>query len=291
MTRTGIFYHYQDGERLRDFPQALEGLLDNDDVFLYDAFYPLKPPSSFEFAPVSEYILHQVHTPEMVGLVKRTRDFEGALFSVAGTVSAALKIWHEEIDNAFVFTGYGDHHAGSDFFSGGCYFNGAAIAIHELRRQFRVEKVAIVDTDAHHGNGTWQIFEDDPGVLYVCFCSGSSLERKNKVNVQVPWKTNDDEYLSLIKQGFVQRVKSFKPECVFWNWGYDGTQGDYGDIGLSPDLHQRLARELKTVVAQVCSGRLIVVLCGGSRRDLARRLIPQVIRVLAEQGQSHQNLT
>ena len=291
MTRTGIFYHYQDGERLRDFPQALEGLLDNDDVFLYDAFYPLKPPSSFEFAPVSEYILHQVHTPEMVGLVKRTRDFEGALFSVAGTESAALKIWYEEIDNAFVFTGYGDHHAGSDFLGGGCYFNGAAIAIHELRRQFRVEKVAIVDTDAHHGNGTWQIFEDDPGVLYVCFCSGSSLERKNKVNVQVPWKTDDDEYLSLIKQGFVQRVKAFKPKCVFWNWGYDGTQGAYGDIGLSPDLHQRLARELKTVVDQVCSGRLIVVLCGGSRRDLARRLIPQVIRVLAEQGQSHQNLT
>lgn len=281
MTRTGIFYHYQDGERLRDFPQALEGLLEKDNVFLYDAFYPLKPQSSFELDPISEDILHHVHTPEMVGQVKRTRDFEGALFSAAGTVSAAARIWHDEIDNAFVFTGYGDHHAGSDFFGGGCYFNGAAIAIHELRRQFAVEKVAIIDTDAHHGNGTWQIFEDDPGVLYVCFCSGNSIERKNKVNVQVPWKINDDEYLNMVRHSFIQRVKSWKPACVFWNWGYDGTQGDYGDIGLSPDFHWRLAQELKAAVDQICSGRLIVVLCGGSRRDLARRMIPQVIRVLA----------
>ena len=157
--RTGIFFHYQYGERLRDFPQALEGILDKDNVFLYDAFYPLKPPSSFELEPISEEILHQVHTPEMVREVKASGKYEGALFSAAGTVSAAIRIWRNEIDNAFVFTGYGDHHAGSNFFGGGCYFNGAALAIHELRRHFGVKKVAIIDTDAHHGNGTWKIFE------------------------------------------------------------------------------------------------------------------------------------
>ncbi len=68
---------------------------------------------------------------------------------------------------------------------------------------------------------------------------------------------------------------------IFWNWGYDGTQGDYGDIGLTPDAHIRQAHALQTAADQLCRGRLVVVLCGGRRPDLARRLIPGVISVLA----------
>jgi acetoin utilization deacetylase AcuC-like enzyme len=284
MQRTGIFFHYQDGERLRDFPQALTGILDKDNVFLYDAFYPLKPPSSFELEPISEDILYRVHTPDMVNQIKKSQVFEGALFSAAGTVAAVIWIWQGEIDNAFVFTGYGDHHSGTNFFGGGCYFNGAAVAIRELRQRFGAKRLAIVDTDAHHGDGTWEIFKDDSGTLYVCFCAGSSSETNNKVNVHVPWQINDAQYLDVVKQNFIPRVAAFQPQAIFWNWGYDGTQGDYGDIGISPDTHIRLAQEFKRAADQLCQGRLIVVLCGGSRRDLARYLIPAVIRVLAGQG-------
>jgi len=106
------------------------------------------------------------------------------------------------------------------------------------------------------------------------------------VNFQVPWRVSDEEYLRLVREGFLPRAKAFQPEAIFWNWGYDGTQGDYGDIGLTPDCHVRLAQELKGAADSMCHGRLIVVLCGGSRRDLARRLIPQLIRVLAGQSQS-----
>ena len=70
------------------------------------------------------------------------------------------------------------------------------------------------------------------------------------------------------------------PEIVFWNWGYDGTVGEYGDMGLSPEVHLKLAAQIKHVAEETCSGRLIIVLCGGSRRDLARSLIPQVIKTL-----------
>lgn len=286
MNRTGIFFHYQDGERLRDFPQALEGILEEENVFMYDAFYPGKPASPFDVEAVTEDVLCQVHDPRMVRSVMKKADSLGALYSVAGTVSAATRIWSGDIDNAFVFTGYGDHHAGRDFFGGGCYLNGAAIAIHQLRHRFGVRRVSIVDTDAHHGNGTWGIFKDDPDVLYVCFCSGADLDRANKVNVQVPWQTDDDEYLSLVRKNFVRRLESYCPECVIWNWGYDGTQGAYGDIGLTPGAHAKLARELKAAADRICAGRLIVVLCGGSRRDLAQRIIPDVIRVLAGQEPS-----
>ncbi len=282
MKQTGIFFHYQDGERLRDFPEALDGILDKDNVFLFDAHYPLKPPSSFELETIPEETLSKVHTPQMIRQVKASGDFQGALFSAAGTVAAAIRIWKGEIDNAFVFTGYGDHHAGTDFFGGGCYFNGAAIAIHELRQRFNMKRTAIIDTDAHHGNGTWQIFENDPEVLYVCLCSDDFAERKNKVNIKVPCTTSDDNYVQLVRENFIPRVRAFRPECIFWNWGYDGTQGEYGDMGLTPDLHIRLARKLKRAADELCSGRLIVVLCGGSRRDLAHRLIPRIIAVLSE---------
>jgi acetoin utilization deacetylase AcuC-like enzyme len=217
----------------------------------------------------------------MVERVRAIGAFDGALFSASGTVAASIRIWRGEIDNAFVFTGYGDHHAGKDSFGGGCCFNGAAIAIQQLRRQFGASRLAIVDTDAHHGNGTWEIFEDDADVLYVCFCSGSNRDRNSKVNVQVPLSLNDDEYLKLVENVFVPTTRAFEPEIIFWNWGYDGTQGDYGDIGLTPNAHIRLAEALQTAADDLCQGRLVVVLCGGRRRDLARRLIPQVIAVLA----------
>jgi acetoin utilization deacetylase AcuC-like enzyme len=278
---TGIFFHYQDGDRLRDFPEALEGILSRDNVRFYDAFYPLKPPSSFDIEPAPIGDVLAVHSRDMVERVRRSAAFEGALLSASGTVAAATRIWRGEIDNAFVFTGYGDHHAGRDSFGGGCYFNGAAIAIHHLRKQFGATRFAIIDTDAHHGDGTWEIFSDDPDVLYMCFCSGRYQERNNKVNVQVPWRTSDGEYLRLVRNNFPPAAKAFKPQAIFWNWGYDGTQGDYGDMGLSPDLHAMLAREIKRAADQLCQGRLIVVLCGGSLRDLARQIIPQIIRALA----------
>ncbi len=279
--RTGIFLHYQKGERLRDFPEALKGILEQDDIFLYDALYPFKPPSSFELEPISIETLFEVHSPEMAEEVRRTGNFEGALLSASATVRAAEKIWMGEIDNAFVFTGYGDHHAGTIFFGGGCYFNGAAIAIQELRKRFGAKRFAIIDTDAHHGDGTWEIFENDLDVLYVCFCGDSSWEKNNKVNIQVPARITDEEYLGLIKRGFSPRAKTFRPEVLFWNWGYDGTRGEYGDIGLSPDFHGLLAKELKAMSNETCQGKFVIVLCGGRRRDLAQYLIPKIIMTLS----------
>jgi acetoin utilization deacetylase AcuC-like enzyme len=259
----------------------LDGILDKDNVFLYDAFYPSKPPSSFDLEPIPEQWLFDVHNPEMVERVKAVGVFEGALFSAAGTAAASIRMWRGEIDNAFVFTGYGDHHAGKNTFGGGCYFNGAAIAIQQLRRQFGARRLAIVDTDAHHGNGTWEIFEDDAELLYMCFCSESYRDENNNVNVQVPRRVNDEEYLGLVEENVSPRARAFEPEALFWNWGYDGTQGDYGDIGLTPESHVGLAQGFKRAADQLCQGRLVVVLCGGGRPDLARRLIPQIISVLA----------
>jgi len=278
---TGIFFHYQRGKRLKDFPQALNGILNRGDVFFYDAFYPSKPASPFDLESIPLDILHEVHTPEMVQRVRATGDYEGALFSAAGTVAAAKRISNGEITNAFVFTGYGDHHAGSDFFGGGCYFNGAAMAIHELRKKRNVHRFAIIDTDAHHGDGTWELFENDPETLYLCFCSSPFKEINGNVNIQVPFRVDDSIYLELIRKAFKKWATCFDPEMIFWNWGYDGTKGEYGDLGLTPDVHLKLATDIKQLALRTCHGRAIVILCGGSSRKLASLLIPAIIKILS----------
>jgi acetoin utilization deacetylase AcuC-like enzyme len=279
---TGIFFYYQQGERLKDFPQVLGTILERDDVFLYDALYPSKPKSSFDLEPITPETLCKVHLPEMVERVKATGNYEGALYSAAGTVAAAAKICSGEITNAFVFTGYGDHHAGSTFFGGGCYFNGPALAISEVRRKFPITRFAIIDTDAHHGDGTWELFDNDREVLYLCFCTGNSREHNNNVNIHVPPHTTDSHYVSLTKQAFHNRVAGFHPEIIFWNWGYDGTTGEYGDMGLTPEVHLKLAAQIRALARETCPGRLIIILCGGSRRDLARFLIPRIMKTLVE---------
>ena len=279
--RTGIFFHYQQGERLKDFPQALQGILEKEEVLFFDALYPGKPESLFDLPPIPAEAIHRVHSPEMVERVQKAGVYEGALYSAAGTYSAALKMWSGEITNAFVFTGYGDHHAGSYFFGGGCYLNGVAIAIQELAVRNGAGRVAVIDTDAHHGDGSWELFEKDSNVLYLCFCSGPSEERNNNVNIHVPYTISDDGYLLLAREALQKYAIPFQPKIMFWNWGYDGTVGEYGDMGLSALCQLNLARMITKSAWKLCEGRVIVVLCGGSRRDLAFMLIPKIIRVLS----------
>jgi len=278
---TGVFFYYQQGERLRDFPQVLGGLLDAPQVFFYDAFYEAKPPSDFDLDPIPLESLYRVHDPQMVARVRALPAYQGALYSASGTVAAAVRIARRELKNAFVFTGYGDHHAGRNFYGGGCYFNGAALAVHELRARFGLRRFAIIDTDAHHGDGTWQLFARDSEVLYICFCPQKSARINFNLNIPTPPGMGNARYLALAERAFAEHVPAFAPELIFWNWGYDGTQGEYGDLGLSPGFHAQMAALIKGLAGKVCGGKLIVILCGGSKRPLARTLIPPIIDMLA----------
>jgi acetoin utilization deacetylase AcuC-like enzyme len=225
----------------------------------------------------------------MIRQVERSPYWETALYSAGGTVQAAEKICKGEIDNAFVFTGVGDHHAGRNFFGGGCYLNGIVLSVTNLRQKYGKTKFAVIDTDAHHGNGMWDLFRNNKNVLYVCFCTAKYPEENNNINVTIPYHSSDRDYLEKVEDEFVSRCKNFKPEIIFWNWGYDGTQGEYGDLGLSLDFHANLANMLKSNADEVCNGKLVVVLCGGSSRRVATYAIPQIISCLAEVGEEDEH--
>ena len=283
--RTGVFFTYFQGERLRDFPQALDGILDKENVSYYDAVYD-SGDGLYYVEPLPEQLLLKVHSQSMVQEVKLTSDYESALYSAGGTVQAANEIWLGKIDNAFVFTSFGDHHAGRNFYGGMCYFNGAALAITALKEK-GVGRLAIVDTDSHHANGTRDILGSDKDVLHICFCHQDYSDNHNNVDIRIPHRTSDGEYLARMRQEFVPRVVAFKPEYIFWEFGYDASQGEYGDKGLTRDCHLELARLIKEVADKVCRGRLITILCGGSGRALATYTIPRIIACLAELGGSY----
>jgi len=280
MKRTGIFFTYFQGERLKDFPEALDGLLNRENVYYYDAVYRSRA-GLFYLEPVREQLLLKVHSRRMIESVKQTGHYESALYSAGGTVQAAEEILRGNIDNAFVFTSFGDHHAGRDFYHGMCYFNGAGLAI-ALLREKGIKRFGIVDTDSHHGNGTRDIFRRDAGVLHVCFCDHDYSDIYHKIDIEVPQNTSDEQYLTKVKEIFIPSVKAFKPEYIFWEYGYDATRGEYGDKGTSRDCPMRLAELIKVTADEVCKGRLIAVLCGGSSRGIAAQTIPQIIAILAE---------
>ncbi len=191
-----------------------------------------------------------------------------------------------ELANAFCFIGAGGHHAGRNFFGGYCCFNDVVIALRQARRTGRLRRVAILDTDAHHGDGTRDLVEADPDVLHVCVC-GSDYASPDGTKVDVaapdPWSLNgspDEAYLELVRQAFPARAERFRPDLLVWYFGFDTHRGDYGDLGLTSAAYLGIADVMLETAGRVCGGKLLVVLGGGSRTDLATRLIPPIIAQL-----------
>lgn len=287
---TGIFYHpsfsrrsyLTQGSRLEDFPPALSDLLVDDRYHLYES------------PAIDEESILKVHSIELLQGVKRDRLCSTAWHSVGGVVLAAEKIVQGEIRNAFAFIGAGGHHAGKNFFGGYCCFNDVVIAIQLLRERNGVKRFAVLDTDAHHGDGTRDLTANDVDVLHVCMCSTDYRSADGtKVDVASPGRGRwldaaspsavediDELYATRTAQEFAWRVREFGPELIFWYFGFDTHRGEYGDLGLSIDAYLKIAVMMRTLAEQTCGGRLEVVLGGGSRRDIARKVIPPIIQVL-----------
>ena len=277
---TGVFFHeifsQKDwiiiGNKFQNFPQVMEPALSLPNVKL---FTPEK---------VSEELLLKVHSPRLVQDLKESWYYEGAAYTVGGCVEATEKIVSGEIDNALVFTVAAGHHAGHNSAWGGTYASCAGPAFFNARQRFGEIKFAILDTDCHHGNGTREIFHNDDNVLHVCFCGWNRVEGGgNKVCVDVGWRTTDEDYLNLVSQEFISRVREFKPRMILHNLGHDTCERDYGDRGLTPDFFPQLVREIKQATEEVCQGRYLVLTHGGARADVAEYIFPKIIEILAEQ--------
>ena len=289
MKKTGVFYHpsfsrrsyLTRGTRLEDFPGAIEHLLARDNVTLYES------------PPIEEEWILKVHTPELIRGVESDHLCSTAWHSVGGVLLGAEKVCTGEVDNAFAFIGAGGHHSGRNYFGGYCCFNDVVITITYLREIHNIQRFAIMDTDAHHGDGTRDLLKNDPDVLHVCCCSMDYVsEDGTKVDIRAPgsywglWgggdENSDQAYAEKIKSEFYPRVMDFKPDLIFWYFGFDTHKGDYGSLGLSSRCYEEIARFMLELAEEATDGRLEVVLAGGSRTDIATNVIPPIIEILAE---------
>jgi len=288
MTRkpTGIFYHpsysrrsyLTVGARLADFPGALETILASGRVRMYEP------------GPVPRELILKVHTPSLIEGVRGDPLCSTAWHSAGGVVLAGEKIAAGEIGNAFAFIGAGGHHSGREYFGGYCCFNDVALCIVNLRERFGLRRFAILDTDAHHGDGTRDLFSEDPDILHVCVC-GMDYESPDGTKVDLAYPSPRDRgvqgtpmndlYADLVEEQFPRRLREFRPDLLFWYFGFDTHQGDYGDIGLTGPCYWRIASRMVELSEEVCGGKLAVVLGGGSHTQLATYLIPPVIERLA----------
>ncbi len=202
-------------------------------------------------------------------------------------MAAAEGLADGAFERAFAFIGAGGHHAGRDYFGGYCCYNDVVIAIAHLRATRGIRRFAILDTDAHHGDGTRDLTARDPEVLHVCICGASSISPDGtKVDVPLPEALRqgtadpDALYLKTAEAAFAERAAAFRPDLTVWYFGFDGHRGDYGDMGLSAKCFLGLADLMTRVADQASGGKLLTVLGGGSRTDLATALIPPIIERL-----------
>lgn len=281
LEKTGVFYHpsfsrrsyLTIGNRLKDFPDALDPLLGEH-----------RNIKIFECKPVSEDFILKNHSESLLEGVKRDWLCSTAWHSAGGVIEAMELIWKGEIRNAFAYIGAGGHHAGRNFFGGFCCFNDVVLAITNLREKYGTKKIAILDTDAHHGDGTRDLIGNDPNILHVCLC-WRNYESADGTKVDVSTRNlSDESYVQSIKETFVLKAREMQPDLIVWYFGHDTHRGDYGSIGLTTSCYKEIATLMKETAEELCGEKLLVVLGGGSKPDIARESSLKIIEELAKKG-------
>ncbi|TFG06921.1 MAG: hypothetical protein EU539_06400 [Promethearchaeota archaeon] len=144
-------------------------------------------------------------------------------------------------------------------------------------------KIAILDTDSHHGNGTRDVTLGNHDVLHVCFCSYNRTEDNGtKICVDSGYNTTDEKYLELVRKEFIARLEQFKPDLILHLLGHDTAVNDYGDRGLTKNFFLRLVDLINDSALRVCQGKYLINTHGGSNVEICEYIFPKIIRILSK---------
>ena len=221
--------------------------------------------------------------------------FEAASAVVGGTVFALERILSGEARRAFIPIG-GLHHARRDGAAGFCVFNDCGVAIEHARNHFGLGRVAYIDIDAHHGDGVFYGFEDDPGVIIADTHedgrylypgtgrrdeTGKGAAEGTKLNIPLPPGTGDAEFFEAWEEieAFLER---HEPELYLLQCGADSVAGDpLAHLGLSVDAHAHAAARLKALAEKTASGRLLAMGGGGYNRNNLAQCWTRVVEAIS----------
>jgi acetoin utilization deacetylase AcuC-like enzyme len=200
-----------------------------------------------------------------------------ALLAAGGSVDLALRIARGETRYGFAAVRPPGHHAEADRPMGFCLFNNAAIAARAVQREAGVERVALIDWDVHHGNGTQHTFEADPSVLYVSthqfpFYPGTGAADEIGVgrgegatlNVPLPAGCGDAEYVGIFQRVLVPAARAFRPDYWIISCGFDAHEDDpLAAMRVTRSGFSALTAIVRALADELSGGRLLFVLEGG----------------------------
>lgn len=222
--------------------------------------------------------------------------FEASLFAAGGAIAAVDAVMQNEVDNAFVVVRPPGHHATAENAMGFCLFNNVAVAARHAQNKYKeIERVAVIDWDVHHGNGTQGIFYDDPSVHFFSMHqypwypgTGSRGETGHgrglgaTMNIPVKANTNAHEQLRMFESAIEDIAKNFRPDIIFISAGFDAHLTDpLGQLQLEDDDYSAMTRVVKEWASEVCNGRVVSCLEGGYNLDTLGRTVKNHVAELS----------
>ena len=216
--------------------------------------------------------------------------WRAALMAAGAAVRPTDLVIDGGADNAFCAVRPPGHHATRDQSMGFCFFNNVAIAARHALDVRGLERVAIVDFDVHHGNGTEDIIAGDERVLMVSLFqdplypySGAVPKGTNMVNVPIPPYTRGGEVREVIEAMWLPALERFKPQMIFISAGFDAHRDDdLGQLGLVEADYEWITLRLRDVAERHAHGRIVSVLEGGYHLHALSRSVAVHLRALAD---------
>jgi len=224
--------------------------------------------------------------------------YEIALLAAGGVMAAADAIMGDKADNAFCAVRPPGHHAERNRALGFCFFNNVALGAVYLLENFGLERVAIVDWDVHHGNGTQHLFEADPRVFYLSlhedpqYCYPGTGYRREEgkgpgkgftLNLPFPPHRGDQEYLEALRNEGLPRLRQFAPQFVMISAGFDAHANDpLAQMNLTRSGYREMTRLVLDLAQESAGGRLITVLEGGYNLEVLEECVEDHLKILLD---------
>ena len=244
-----------------------------------------KKPNKFD-----EFFLNKTHSIEYINHVKQSFPKKGLVFldgdtivspgskdatkdAVGSIITAIDGVQNKEFKNAFCAVRPPGHHAEKEKAMGFCIYNNVAVGANYLIEKYKYKKIAIIDFDVHHGNGTQDIFYDNEKVLYVSTHqypyypgSGSNKENgkfNNVLNIPLEAGTTSEVYLNAY-ENVLTKIKQFKPEFLLFSAGFDAHIDDpLAQMRLCTEDFYKITKRTLEYSKSFCNGRVVSILEGG----------------------------
>jgi acetoin utilization deacetylase AcuC-like enzyme len=256
---------------------------------------PEAPLPSVAPSPRFERVVRYVKAPADAPRPSKIGPYKAAALGAGGAVRAVDEVMTGRARAGFALIRPPGHHARRARNMGFCVFNNAAVAARHAQQAHGAQRVLIVDWDVHHGNGTQEIFYNDPTVLYFSTHQEGIYPKRTgrigevgvgkgkgfNVNVPLPPGTNDDGFLRTYTELLVPIARAFKPDLIIVSAGQDAHQDDFvARMRMTERGFARLTQLVQGLAAELCDNKLVLVLEGGYNPRSAARSVESICRVL-----------